>query len=103
MALRTIPIRRVGHRPNLFMGGDRKLVMFTGLLAFTLIFTALELRAALFGLCLWFGVLFSSRLMAKSDPLLLIVFWRHYHYKKYYPPRSTPFRRNPESQGKQYR
>ena len=31
MALRTIPIRRAGNRDNLFMGGDRELVMFSGL------------------------------------------------------------------------
>lgn len=27
MALRTIPIRRAGNRDNLFMGGDRELVI----------------------------------------------------------------------------
>jgi hypothetical protein len=42
MALRTIPIRRAGNRENLFMGGDRELVMFSGLLAFALIFSAQE-------------------------------------------------------------
>ena len=50
MALRTIPIRRAGNRDNLFMGGDRELVMFSGLLAFALIFSAQELRATVFGL-----------------------------------------------------
>ena len=34
MTLRTIPIRRAGNRHNLFMGGDRELVMFAGVLAF---------------------------------------------------------------------
>lgn len=45
MALRTIPIRQSGNRPNLFMGGDCELVMFSGLLAFTLIFSAFEFKA----------------------------------------------------------
>ena len=45
MALRTVPIRRSGNRHNLFMGGDREMVMFSGLLAFALIFSAQELRA----------------------------------------------------------
>jgi type IV secretory pathway TrbD component len=40
MALRAIPIRRAGNRENLFMGGDRELVMFSGLLAGALIFSA---------------------------------------------------------------
>lgn len=103
MALRTIPIRRAGNRHNLFMGGDRELVMFSGLLAFALIFSAQELRATVIGLLLWFGALFVCRLMAKSDPKLRFVYLRHRKYKPYYPPRSTPFRVNPNSQGKQYK
>jgi hypothetical protein len=50
MALRKIPIRRAGNRDNLFMGGDRELVMFSGLLAFALVFSAQELRATVVGL-----------------------------------------------------
>jgi len=103
MALRTIPIRRVGNRHNLFMGGDRELVMFSGLLAFALIFSAQELRATVIGLLLWFGALFACRLMAKSDPQLRFVYLRHRKYKPYYPAHSTPFRVNPNSQGKQYK
>lgn len=103
MALRTIPIRRAGNRHNLFMGGDRELVMFSGLLAFALIFSAQELRATVIGLLLWFGALFACRLMAKSDPKLRFVYLRNRKYATYYPARSTPFRVNPKSQGKQYK
>ena len=103
MALRTIPIRRAGNRHNLFMGGDRELVMFAGLLAFALIFSAQELRATVIGLLLWFGALFACRLMAKSDPMLRFVYLRHRKYKPYYAARSTPFRENPNSQGNQYK
>lgn len=103
MALRTIPIRRAGNRHNLFMGGDRELVMFSGLLAFALIFSAQELRATVAGLLLWFGALFAARLMAKSDPQLRFVYMRHRRYKPYYAPRSTPFRLNTGSQGRQYK
>jgi len=102
MALRTIPIRRAGNRQNLFMGGDRELVMFSGLMAFALIFSAQELRATVVGLALWFGALYLCRLMAKFDPKLRLVYMRHRRYKPYYPVRSTPFRINTRSQGKQY-
>ncbi|MBU2866532.1 conjugal transfer protein TrbD, partial [Pacificibacter marinus] len=85
MALRTIPIRRAGNRANLFMGGDRELVMFSGLLAAALIFSAQEIRATVFGICLWWGALFVCRLMAKSDPKLRHVYLRHRIYKAYYP------------------
>jgi type IV secretory pathway TrbD component len=103
MALRTIPIRRAGTRENLFMGGDRELVMFSGLIAVALIFSAQELRATVFGLALWFGALFAFRLMAKADPKMRHIYLRNRRYKKYYPARSTPFRDNPTSQGKQYK
>lgn len=103
MALRTIPIRRAGNRENLFMGGDRELVMFSGLMAFALIFSAQELRATVVGLLLWFAALFACRLMAKADPKLRFVYLRHRKYKSYYPARSTPFRLNTNSQGKQYK
>ena len=103
MALRTIPIRRAGNRINLFMGGDRELVMFSGLLAFALIFSAQELRATLVGLLLWSGALFIFRIMAKADPKMRFVYLRHRRYKPYYPARSTPFRINTTSQGNQYK
>lgn len=103
MALRSIPIRRAGNRENLFMGGDRELVMFSGLLAGALIFSAQDIRATVYGLALWFGALFALRLMAKADPKLRFVFLRQMRYKEYYPPRSTPFRENTPTQGKQYR
>jgi type IV secretion system protein VirB3 len=103
MSLRAIPIRRAGNRHNLFMGGDRELVMFAGVLAFALVFSAQELRASVIGVLLWFGVLFIARLMAKADPQLRHVYMRHRRYMKYYPARSTPFRSNTDSQGRQYK
>lgn len=85
------------------MGGDRELVMFSGVLAGALIFSAQEIKASMFGIALWFGSLFVCRLMAKADPKLRHVYLRHRRYKAYYPARSTPFRDNTSSQGKQYR
>jgi type IV secretory pathway TrbD component len=103
MALRTVPIRRAGNRQSLFMGGDRELVMFSGLMAFALIFSAQELKATVVGLLLWFGALYLCRRMAKADPKLRSVYIRHRKYKPYYPARSTPFRVNTRAQGKQYK
>ena len=103
MALRSIPIRRAGNRTNLFMGGDRELVMFTGLIAFALVFSAQELSALIYGIVLWLVSLYLLRLMAKADPQMRFVYLRHRRYQRYYPAQSTPFRTNPNSQGKQYR
>lgn len=85
------------------MGGDRELVMFCGLVAAALIFSAQEIKAAMFGVVLWFGALFVFRLMAKADPKMRYVYLRSRRYQRYYPPRSTPYRDNTENQGGQYR
>lgn len=94
MSLRTIPIRKSGNRPSLFMGGDRELVMFSGLLSAILVFAALDWLAAIAGLGMWFLTLKGLRLMAKSDPYMRAVYMRQRSYQAYYPPRSTPYRIN---------
>lgn len=103
MALRTLPIRRAGNRHNLFMGGDREMVMFSGLLAAILIFAAQDWLAAGVGLGAWFIALWILRKMAKADPKMRFVYLRNRRYKPYYPPRATPFRNNTAAQGKQYK
>ncbi|NID16422.1 conjugal transfer protein TrbD [Luteibacter yeojuensis] len=103
MGARTVPIRRAGNRDNLVLGGDRELVMFTGLLAGALIFSAQEIKAGIFGVFLWVAALQIFRLMAKSDPKLRYVYLRQRGYKKYYAPRSTPFRTNGVAEERQYR
>lgn len=94
MSLRTIPIHRCGNRPSLFMGGDRELVMFSGLLSAILVFAAQDWLAAIAGLAMWFLSLKGLRLMAKSDALMRAVYLRQRGYQAYYPSRSTPFRDN---------
>lgn len=94
MSLRTIPIRQCGNRPNLFMGGDRELVMFSGLLSAILIFAAQDWLAAFVGVSIWFSVLKGLRLMAKSDSSMRAIYLRQRRYQAYYPARSTPFRTN---------
>jgi type IV secretion system protein TrbD len=94
MSLRSIPIRRCGNRPSLFMGGDRELVMFSGLLSAILIFAAQDWLAAFAGLIMWFLSLKGLRLMAKSDPYMRAIYLRQRRYQAYYSARSTPFKIN---------
>jgi type IV secretion system protein VirB3 len=86
------PIHGSVNRPNLFLNGDRELVMFTALMAVALIFAAQQWGAAVFGVLLWLTSLYLLRLMAKSDPQMRQVYMRHRKYKAYYPPHSTPFK-----------
>jgi type IV secretion system protein TrbD len=103
MAQLPAPIRKSGNRDNLFLGGDRELVMFSGLCAFALIVTAQDSTALFVGTLLWFGAVAALRLMAKADPKLRWVYLRHQRYQRLYPPHSTPFRDNPRSQARRYR
>lgn len=105
MALHKVPVRASANRPNLFMGGDRELVMLSGLLAAALIFSAMEWQAIAYGVALWFASLFGLRLMAKADPLMRQVYMRALkcYRQRYYPPRSTPFRVNTATQARQYK
>ncbi len=94
MALRTIPFHRSLTRDNLFMGGDRELVMFVGLCSFALVFTALSFIAFVYGLFLWLICLYFLRKMAKSDPKMRDVYIRHIKYAAWYPAKSSPLREN---------
>lgn len=91
MSLRELPIRRAGNRTNLFMGGDREMVMFAGLLSATLVLATQDLIAIASGLALWFFSLRALRMMAKADPFMRQIYLRQRRYKSYYPARSTPF------------
>lgn len=103
MTLKRVPIRQAGNRANLFMGGDRELVMSSILLAFTLIFATQDWLAAFVGACIWVGSLAALRRMAKSDPWLRQVYMRSLKYPQaYYPARATPFRANTRRQGQRY-
>lgn len=98
-----VPLHRALNRDNLFMGGDRELVMFSGLIAGTLVFYSMEIKAAIAGVLFWLFAIFVLRLMAKHDPKMRWVYMRHRIYLSYYPCKSTPFRNNPESQARQYK
>ena len=92
MSLRRVPIHRSVVRPHLFLGGDREMVLFTALIAITLIVPTFNLMAILLGISVWFVALFLLRLLAKSDTQMRHVYLRHRKYQRFYGARSTPFR-----------
>ena len=94
MALRRVTLHRAGIRPHLFLGGDRELVLFSGLIACVLIFACFQLVTILTGVALWIVALFFFRRMAKADPRMRYVYMRQLLYRRYYPARSTPYREN---------
>jgi len=94
MALRRVTIHRAGIRPHLFLGGDRELVLFSGLIAFVLTVPSFQWAAISTGIALWMVALFVLRLMAKADPRMRHVYLRQLRYRRYYPARSRPYREN---------
>jgi len=94
MALRRVTLHRAGIRPHLFLGGDREMVLFSGLIAAVLIFGCLQWHTIVVGIALWTSALFLLRRIAKADPLARSVFLRHLLYRRYYPAHSRPYRIN---------
>jgi type IV secretory pathway TrbD component len=94
MALRRVTLHRAGIRPHLFLGGDRELVLFSGLVAAVLIFSCFQPLTILAGITLWLTTLWVFRRMAKADPRMRFIYMRQLIYRRYYPARSTPFREN---------
>lgn len=92
--LRQTQVRHALHRPNLMLGCDRELVLFSGLLCGVLIYTALTggyVFIALLAAYAWKRVVGYLREMAKADPRMRQIYIRHLLYRPYYPARSTPF------------
>ena len=89
--IRRTPLHRALHRPNLLLGGERKLVLTVGVLAAALVFSALNLVAGTVGGLVWFGAMWGLRRMGKADPQMSDVYRRHLAYRPYYPARSTPW------------
>jgi type IV secretory pathway TrbD component len=90
--LRRTPIYRALHRPQLLLGGDRELVLVSGLLCFGLAAAAVNVTAIVVGTLLWFVCLALLRRIARADPDMRRVYARYLRYRSYYPARSRPYR-----------
>jgi len=87
-------IHRALSRPNLLLGADRELVLLTGLAAIILIFVVLTIYSTLIGVALWMLIVGALRVMAKADPMMRRIYFRHITYRSQYRPTSTPWRRH---------
>lgn len=85
---RRVPIYRALNRPNLFMGGERKLVQ--SLLAFcgvVLVSNPVSLPTWVIVGAVWIGCLSGLRKLAKKDPMFSRVYQRQIRLQPYYPAR----------------
>ena len=90
--LRHTPLHRALHRPNLFLGGERELVLITAIICGGVAISALNFVAIGVGAGVWIIVIGLLRMMAKADPQMSRIYLRHIGYCAHYPPRSRPAR-----------
>lgn len=91
-ALRQTPLHRALHRPNLFLGGERELVLIAAIVCGGVAISALNFVAIAIGAGVWIIVIGLLRMMAKADPQMSRIYLRYIGYRAYYPPRSRPAR-----------
>ena len=90
--LRQTPLHRALHRPNLFLGGERELVLIAAIICGGVAVSALNIVATAIGAGVWVLVIGLLRMMAKADSQMSRVYLRYVGYRPYYPPRSRPAR-----------
>lgn len=89
---RVTSFHRALHRPQMIMGGERELMLFSMLIAGGLIVSAMNLLATVIGLLIWFVCAWALRKMASADPNMSKVYLRQLKYGHYYGPFSRPSR-----------
>ena len=92
--LRRTTVYRALYRPNLFLGGERELVLITAIVCGGVAASGVNIVAAGIGLMVWLFSIGIFRMMAKADPYMSKVYLRQLQYRPYYPARSRPFRRD---------
>lgn len=89
--LLKVPLHRSLNRHDLWLGCDREMIMFVGLLCGVLVFVGLSKFSLVLAALLWCFCLFALRMMGKADPQMRDVFIHYIRYARYYPAKSTPF------------
>jgi type IV secretion system protein TrbD len=85
---RRIPIHRSLNRPQMMLGGERELVLFSALLAVLIVVSGMNLFSFLTGLALWSLAIAVLIRMGRVDPELSKAYQRHIRYRPHYPPKT---------------
>lgn len=82
------PMRASLNRPQMLLGGERKLVLFSGVLCAVFVASTLKLWAFVAAGALWMFFIAVLSRMGKADPMLSQVYARHLRYADWYPAKS---------------
>ena len=76
------------NRPQLLMGGDRELVLLSGLLLALMAVSVMSFLSFLIAGISFMAIVAVLARMGKEDPLMRKVYVRHLAYKDFYPAKS---------------
>jgi len=82
------PMRASLNRPQLLMGGDRELVLLSGLLLALMAVSVMSFLSFLIAGASFMAIVAVLARMGKEDPLMRKVYARHLAYKDFYPAKS---------------
>jgi type IV secretion system protein TrbD len=94
MNLRRIAFYRALWRSQLFLGGERELVLFVTGVAILIAMNGMNLIALVTAVLLWCLAVPALRWVAKQDPQFSKVYTRHINQRRFYRARSTPWKRD---------
>lgn len=99
--LRQTPIHSALYRPTQVLGCDRALVIVSLTVSAWMALGSMDLIGMVSGAVFAFLAIAVFRRMAKADPMMREVYFRHIKYAPYYHPFSRPAR-NHEKKGREY-
>lgn len=85
---RRILIHRSINRPQVLLGGERKLVQSSMFISFLVGIAGMSLYSIAFAIVIWAILMAVLRRLAKSDAQMSSIYTRSIHYKAYYPAKS---------------
>ncbi len=89
-----------GYRTPQVLGADRDLVIGAMAIAVMFALLAWAVWAMFVSLAFWIGAVIVLQRMAKADPLMRVILWRHIWYRRFYPAKSGLYSNAPEIPGR---
>jgi len=89
------PIHESINRPRQLLGGDRELVVVSGIIVAFLALSIGNVWGFLLGVPVWFLFMAALQRAGKADPLMRQVYIRHTKYRTFYPAKSGLYSRSP--------
>lgn len=94
MTLRTTHLPRALSRPSLVLGGERELILTSGIVTVGLGVIGMNPVSLAYAVIAFPLAVWGLRRLAKVDPMMSKVYLRQLKYQGYYPARSSVWRQD---------